>query len=251
MNRNPQADQPQPHDHWAKYYDYAYRRTHGAVMGHLTFVTLNEIMDILPEGTIIDFGAGTGRLAVPLREKGYQVHAVDPSGDMLKRLESKRMIRSAGNIPSYVSTIADYDGPPADMALAVFTVLNYIITNEEMIDSLQTMVNSLRQGGYLLFDLPSRALFGGVVANVQTHDFQRIASVLPHEGYQKNIYMYHETCSGTYDGEPFTYETNFHIRYWNPHYIQRILEKMGMRKVYRAMNHFRGTGSEYMLFQKQ
>ena len=251
MNQNPQTDQPQPHDHWAKYYDYAYERTYRGAMANLTSVTMNQIMDILQEGTIIDFGAGTGRLAVPLREKGYQVHAVDPSSEMLQQLESKRIQRNIGNIPSYVSTIADYDGPPVDMVLAVFTVLNYITTIEEMNDSLQTMVNSLQEGGHLLFDLPSPELFGGVVANVQTHDFQRIASVLPHEGYQKNIYMYHETCSGTYDGEPFTYETNFHIRYWNPHYIQRILEKMGMRKVYRAMNHFHRTGSEYILFQKQ
>ena len=150
-------------------------------MANLTSVTMNEIIDILPEGTIIDFGAGTGRLAIPLREKGYQVLAVDPSSNMLQQLESKRIQHNTGDIPSYVSTIADYDGPPADMALAVFTVLNYITTNEEMNDSLQTMVNSLKQGGHLLFDLPSPTLFGGVVVNVQTHDFQRKASVMPHE----------------------------------------------------------------------
>jgi 2-polyprenyl-3-methyl-5-hydroxy-6-metoxy-1,4-benzoquinol methylase len=38
-----------------------------------------------PGGSIVDFGAGTGRLAIPLARAGYRVTAVEPSSAMRKR----------------------------------------------------------------------------------------------------------------------------------------------------------------------
>jgi 2-polyprenyl-3-methyl-5-hydroxy-6-metoxy-1,4-benzoquinol methylase len=41
-----------------------------------------------PTGTVIDFGAGTGRLTVPLLQEGTTVHAIDISEESLRRLRT-------------------------------------------------------------------------------------------------------------------------------------------------------------------
>lgn len=56
----------QPHDNWGTYYDFVYEQTFGSFYNNLTTETLNVINQILPKGTILDFGAGTGRLSFPL-----------------------------------------------------------------------------------------------------------------------------------------------------------------------------------------
>jgi len=54
----------QPHDNWATYYDFVYEKTFGSLYSNLTFETLKAINQILVNGTILDLGAGTGRLVV-------------------------------------------------------------------------------------------------------------------------------------------------------------------------------------------
>lgn len=56
----------------------------------LPFYTLLEVenlIDMLPEGRVGDFGAGTGRLTIPLLKKGYEVTAVDVSQKSLEKLQ--------------------------------------------------------------------------------------------------------------------------------------------------------------------
>ena len=47
----------QPHDNWGEYYDFVYEQTFGGYYDALTEETLNVIKQILPDATIIDFGA--------------------------------------------------------------------------------------------------------------------------------------------------------------------------------------------------
>jgi 2-polyprenyl-3-methyl-5-hydroxy-6-metoxy-1,4-benzoquinol methylase len=79
----------QPHDNWAKYYDFIYETTFGSTYNNLTRETLGVINNTLPFGSILDFGAGTGRLAIPLAQKGYNVTAVEQSNAMANELRKK------------------------------------------------------------------------------------------------------------------------------------------------------------------
>ena len=99
----------QPHDNWGEYYDFVYEQTFGGYYDALTAETLNVIKQILPDATIIDFGAGTGRLAIPLAENGHKVVAVEKSAGMVN--EFKRKL-SSGNaeIEIHNCSISEYDG---------------------------------------------------------------------------------------------------------------------------------------------
>jgi SAM-dependent methyltransferase len=67
----------------SKIYDYR----HGAVISNELAQSLAN--HLRRDATIIDVGAGTGRLAVALASKGFQVFAVDPSVSMLQTIQRK------------------------------------------------------------------------------------------------------------------------------------------------------------------
>lgn len=47
------------------------------------------LADLAGEGPVLELGVGTGRLALPLAERGLEVHGVDASEAMLDRLRAK------------------------------------------------------------------------------------------------------------------------------------------------------------------
>ncbi len=80
----------QPHSSWADVYDLAYERSFGEFYSELTDATVQFIAGIIePPARIVDFGAGTGRLSVPLAKLGFRVTAVDPCLEMLRQLLQK------------------------------------------------------------------------------------------------------------------------------------------------------------------
>jgi 2-polyprenyl-3-methyl-5-hydroxy-6-metoxy-1,4-benzoquinol methylase len=72
-----------PHSSWADVYDLVYEHSFRNFYHELTNVTLSVIEDrVNSNSRIVDFGAGTGRLSIPLSKKGFDVVAVDPCEEM-------------------------------------------------------------------------------------------------------------------------------------------------------------------------
>ena len=81
----------QPHSSWARVYDIAYERSFGRFYHELTRATLDLITErVRPPARVVDFGAGTGRLSLPLAKLGHEVTAVEPCLEMLHELERKK-----------------------------------------------------------------------------------------------------------------------------------------------------------------
>ena len=91
----------QPHDSWAEVYDEAYTQSFGALYDMLTTKTLEVIRENTESGKdVLDIGAGTGRISLPLVRGGYSVCAVDPSTKMLnvlKRKDTEHLIRTVNS----------------------------------------------------------------------------------------------------------------------------------------------------------
>jgi SAM-dependent methyltransferase len=238
----------QPHDNWGEYYDFVYEQTFGGYYDALTAETLNVIKQILPDATIIDFGAGTGRLAIPLAEHGHKVLAVEKSAGMVN--EFKRKL-SSGNaeIEIHNCSISEYEGANADLAIALFTVLSYSISEEELTRNLQAICNSVRSGGYFFFDLPSTLFFqvGRIIQKESAH-LNRFVDISATE--ELDIYSYRERCSGVFNGKDFKYDDEFKIRYWKTAVVERILNENGLVDTTQTFPQFSSTGSTYKLFKK-
>ena len=68
-----------PHASWAGIYDLVYEESFGQFYEALTDTTIDQIKKTVhPPASIVDFGAGTGRLSIPLATSGYMITAVEP-----------------------------------------------------------------------------------------------------------------------------------------------------------------------------
>jgi SAM-dependent methyltransferase len=109
----------------------------------------------LPVGEVLDIGAGTGRIAVPLAERGLNVWCVDPSPAM--RAEFKKKLKSSPNISDRINIIK---GDAASFEMnRVFPMaflsgcFDHFLDEHERCESLRNIGANLNPGGILLFDV--------------------------------------------------------------------------------------------------
>lgn len=238
VNRN-------PHSSWAEVYDLAYDRTFGEFYNRLTVATIQVITDrIHPGGSIVDFGAGTGRLSIPLADKKFEVTAVDPCCEMLCELKQKK--REGMKLRTVCSKMQDFKESNFDFALCVFTVLLYLLDEESLKNALSAAHGALKPDGMLLIDIPSRTIF----QNYSRKDdlIERFVSVIEENG---DIYRYQEELKVKRPvGDESTFSDEFKIRYWPSEYVSNTLVTTGFILEADLTDHFSGTGSHYWVMKK-
>jgi 2-polyprenyl-3-methyl-5-hydroxy-6-metoxy-1,4-benzoquinol methylase len=244
-----QTTMKQPHDNWGTYYDFVYEQTFGSLYNNLTIETLKVINQILPKGTILDFGAGTGRLSFPLAEQGYNVIAVEKSIGMADEFKRKS---HGQNIEIEVNncSISEYENGKADLAIALFTVLSYSITKNELSKNIENICKHINQNGYFFFDLPNIVFFNaGRLTNIDTNSFRRLVELTSNN--ENDIYTYKEQCSSIFNGQEFSYEDEFKIRYWEISTLDKLLRENWFCDTLKTFPQFNSTGSTYKLYKRQ
>ena len=149
-----------PHDSWSKVYDQVYQASFGQMYEDLTKVTLDFVKTNSPKGsTILDLGAGTGRISIPLSKLGYQVTAVDASKEMLNVLKLKD---TDHKIELYYPKLQDLSSDKNyDTVLCVFSVFCYITDWHELTRALERLSEMVKPDGYAFIDIPSYFAFSG------------------------------------------------------------------------------------------
>lgn len=238
VNRNPHAS-------WAEVYDLAYDRSFGKFYNNLIVATIQVITDtIRPGGRIVDFGAGTGRLSIPLADKDFDVTSVDPCDEMLCQLKQKS--REGMKLRTVCSRMEDFKETDFDFAICVFTVLLYLLNKESLKQALSAAHKALKPGGLLLIDVPSRTIF----QNYSKKDdlIERCVSVIKQN---EDIYLYQEKLKvRELNGNETTYSDEFKIRYWTLEYVRDTLMTIGFTLESDLTDHFSGTGSHYWIMKK-
>jgi SAM-dependent methyltransferase len=79
-----------------------YDAIHEGVLDTVGAVT--RLAELAGAGPILEWGVGTGRLAIPLRERGFEVHGVDSSEGMLESLRAKP---GGGGVVVHLGDFAD------------------------------------------------------------------------------------------------------------------------------------------------
>jgi SAM-dependent methyltransferase len=135
----------------AALYDYEYRRRRADV----TFY--RELARRRGAGRILELGAGSGRVTVPLARDGRQVVAIDQSTAMLARLR-ERIARLPGPVGRRITpVIGDLRtfsvGGRFPLAIAAFNVLEHLYTRGEMTACLGQIGAHLAPGGAFAFDV--------------------------------------------------------------------------------------------------
>jgi len=107
--------------------------------------------------TILDLGCGTGKHAMILASRDYQVTGVDCSEDMLiiARQEVQALNNTNYSPPVfYKGDLRTTDlGKRFDVVLMMFAVLGYQLTNEDVLAALRTVRRHLAVGGLFICDV--------------------------------------------------------------------------------------------------
>lgn len=126
-----------------------------------------------PIRTILDLGCGTGGHALPLAERGYTVTGADRSETILAeaRRKAKAMAQGAGSCDFVQGDIRTLDlGQTFDAVIAMFAVISYQTTNEDLIAAFRTARRHLEPGGLFIFD----GWFGPAVLTQRPSDRYKI-----------------------------------------------------------------------------
>ncbi len=139
---------------YSRYYDLLYRdKDYPAEARYVDRL----IRDHAPGArSILEMGCGTGAHAAEFAGLGYEVHGIDASEGMLERARSRqaslapevgaRLAFSAGDARSFRA------GRQFDVVTALFHVLSYQVTNEDLARTLATAAAHLEPGGIFVFD---------------------------------------------------------------------------------------------------
>lgn len=104
---------------------------------------------------LLDLGCGTGRHAIPLSERGYEVFGVDQSEAMLARARQRAASRTSKTPLEFQR--ADIRSLSLnrtfDAALIMFSVLGYMTTNEDLLATLGAARRHVRDSGLLIADI--------------------------------------------------------------------------------------------------
>jgi SAM-dependent methyltransferase len=135
----------------AALYDHEYRRRRADV----TFY--RELANQRRADRILELGAGSGRVTIPLARDGHQVVAVDQSKAMLGKLRQRVAAlpsAAADRIRVVEGDLRDFTvGGKFPLVIAAFNVLEHLYTRSELDACLRRVAAHLAPGGAFAFDV--------------------------------------------------------------------------------------------------
>lgn len=135
---------------YAQYYDLLY--SDKDYFGEAAYVDSLIKANFSDAESLLDMGCGTGRHAEILCDKGYRVHGIDMSEEMLAVAESRRAAKEK-RLSFSSSAIADLHlDKKFDAVVSLFHVMSYQNSNEELIKALKAAKEHLNEGGVFIFD---------------------------------------------------------------------------------------------------
>ena len=105
---------------------------------------------------ILELGCGTGSHAIHIADKGFQITGIDQSRDMvsLARERLNTLSHSISKLINFnIGDIRTYSiNKTFDVAISLFHVISYQITNSDINQSFNTVSKHLKKGGIFIFD---------------------------------------------------------------------------------------------------
>jgi len=137
-------------DLYSQYYDLLY--SDKDYIGEVEYVDSLIKANSNKVETLLDMGCGTGKHAELFCDKGYKVHGIDLSVDMLKIAETRRLGKEK-KLNFTHSNIQELNlNTKFDVVVSLFHVMSYQNSNEELIKAFEVAKNHLSDGGIFIFD---------------------------------------------------------------------------------------------------
>src|SRR5262249_40393786 len=101
-------------------------------------------------GRVLELGIGTGRVALPLMQRGVNVEGIDISPAMVERLQAKP---GGSGVPITIGSFADVEGSGRFRVIyVVYNTFYMLRTREEQERCLRGVAQHLQPGGAFVFE---------------------------------------------------------------------------------------------------
>jgi SAM-dependent methyltransferase len=112
---------------------------------------VNFLAALAPDGAALEFGVGTGRIALPLAQRGVRVHGIDLSPEMVAKLQEK------AGAEAVAVTIGDFATTRVEGAFAlvylVFNTIGNLTTQDAQVACFENAAAHLEPGGCFVIEL--------------------------------------------------------------------------------------------------
>ncbi len=167
------------------------------------------ILDLAAGDTVLDVGAGTGRLAVPISRTAAHVTALDPSGGMLSILQEQMAAEGRTNYSCvrmrWEDAVIGRDIEPHDVVIAAFSLGFY-----DLAAALQKLDAAALRAVYLFWHAGEwrspdemalyRTVFGEEAAMRKGYpDYSYPVNILHDAGIHPNVRIYRAVWDAVYD----------------------------------------------------
>src|SRR5439155_11000293 len=109
------------------------------------------LAELAGDGAALELGIGTGRIALPLAQRGVRVHGIDLSGAMVAKLREKPGAEEIGaEIGDFATTRVD---GTFSLVYLVFNTVGNLTTQDEQVACFQNAANHLEPGGHFVIEV--------------------------------------------------------------------------------------------------
>ncbi|MEU0283069.1 class I SAM-dependent methyltransferase [Streptomyces sp. NPDC006195] len=113
--------------------------------------TVDRLAQLAGDGAALEFAIGTGRVAVPLAERGVSVTGIELSRPMVERLRTKV---DEATIPVIIGDMATAVAPGKfDLVYLVFNTISNLLTQDEQVQCFHNAARHLTPGGRFVIEL--------------------------------------------------------------------------------------------------
>jgi SAM-dependent methyltransferase len=113
--------------------------------------TVNRLVELAESGRVLEFAIGTGRVAVPLAERGVSVTGIELSQPMVDRLRTKV---DEATIPVIMGDMASVAAPGEyTLVYLVFNTISNLLTQAEQVACFENAARHLAPGGRFVIEL--------------------------------------------------------------------------------------------------
>lgn len=171
-------------DQWAAVYDRSLPRWR-----HHTDETVEALTRLARGGRVLEFGIGTGRIALPLAARGLDVCGIEASEAMVAQLRGKR---GGDAIPVVIGDFADADaGGRFDVVVLVFNTLFNLATQDAQCRCFENAARHMTDQGAFVIEafVPDMRRFDGdqTVRALDIEDAHVVLEVARHDPVTQQV----------------------------------------------------------------
>ncbi|CCH21237.1 class I SAM-dependent methyltransferase [Micromonospora lupini] len=184
------------------------------------------LADLADGGPVLELAIGTGRVALPLAERGLALHGIEASEEMVAQLRAKP---GGDQIPVVVGDMADVQVTgPFRLAYLVFNTLFNLVDAERQADCFRNVARVLSPGGAFVIEtfVPDPRSFDAD-EQVQVREVTEDSATIRLHRYDRPAQRFIRQTI-TFDGDGVHLKP-FAMRYAWPHQIDEMARQAGLR----------------------